>query len=187
MKKHILAAKNWVTGSTKRLVLVIGVLAIFAGLIGYGLLHKDEPVQQVVPDTTASNIDQIQSIKLDKNTPPDIAVLHYQELGVAFLDAKLFDSAIGAFKKALTYKKVDQKDSWRGLVRAYKGKNSEEGIPYAKQLLAVLTKHDQPMWYREIVELARYTHDDATANAYQAKLDAEASKTQGANEPVGPN
>ncbi len=155
--------------------------------MGYGLLPKKTPVQQVVPDNTPSNIDQILAIKLDKNTPPDLAALHYQELGGAYLDAKLFDQAIGAFKKALTYKNVDKKDSWRGLVRAYRGKNSEEGIPYAKQLLAVLTKQDRPMWYREIVELARYVHDDATTNAYQAKLDAEASKAPGSNEPVGPN
>lgn len=117
---------------------------------------------------------QLEAVKLDSSTPPDLAAATYLDLGLSYQHRNMHAEAISAFKKAQTYNIDKLKSSiLRGLYNSYKAAGKkDEAKKTGQELVDALKSRNNPLEYATIVTIAKEIGDSKTADEYQQKYDA---------------
>lgn len=151
-------------------------LVVMLGLVTIGGVLFNRFGSKNSKTTTAKDeiLTQLEAVKVDSNTPPELAAATYLDLGLSYQHRNLHAQAISAFKKAQSYNANKLKSSiLKGLYNSYKATGKkDEAKKTGQELIAALKSANNPLEYTTIITIAREIGDTKTADEYQQKYEA---------------
>ncbi len=166
--KHV--RLNKLTRNQAFLVAVVLLVLVTTGAVFNHNAQKDSR-KPVAKDEILT---QLEAVKIDSNTPSDVAAATYLDLGLSYQHRNMHTEAISTFKKAQTYNIDKLKSSiLRGLYNSYKAAgDKDETNKTGQALLDTLKSANNPLQYSTIITIAKEIGDTKTADEYQQKYDA---------------